>query len=703
MSTSPKISVLMPSLNVAPYIRRCMDSVLGQSLRDLEILCIDARSDDGTLEILRDYEARDPRVRVIVSEQRSYGHQMNLGLDAARGEYIGVVETDDWADRNMFEVLYTRAREHDADLVKGNYSLYYSSRTPADTPAENLAGCPYGRVFCPRQEPSVFWTAPSIWSGIYRRSLLAEAGIRFNETPGASYQDTSFFLMVLTAAERALLLNEYFLHYRQDNENASRHSRGKLYCVCDEIRFYRDYLDRQPLPPETKRRLGQVLMKKTLLTYRWNYDRLQPTDQWPFLRVMYDELDGMRSQGLLDRSCYSEGEWADLDELLSGPVRFYQRTCKKYDARPRDRALLPAVTVRANRQADPAVSIIIPAYNGADTLAACVASAAGQSLENIEILCVDDGSRDDTLSLMEGMAERDGRISVLHQTNQGLSSARNAGMEAARGRYRLFLDADDALRSDACEKLYAAAEAMELDLLYFDGESRYESEALRRRFPYYEHSYEYDLALQAPLSGRDYFCRAKEDEKYRVAVPLAFYSRAYLTQIGARFAEGLLHEDHLFSFHCIMNARRVWHSGEKFYIRSVHEGSIVTGPKTPQHVYGFLQSILGIAEEGRRLGLFLDSDLDRHISSELGYLRASLQEAYKALPNPAPCREKLTEAELLLLDTVMSERNLAELRRSRSYRLARGLSWPLRKGRAFLRSLRTRGLGGTLRRLFGGP
>lgn len=102
----PKVSVLIPSLNVAPYIEECLQSVINQSLKDIEIICIDANSTDGTLEILKDYAKKDSRIKLIVSEKKSYGYQMNLGLKAARGEYIGIVESDDYIKPLMFERLY---------------------------------------------------------------------------------------------------------------------------------------------------------------------------------------------------------------------------------------------------------------------------------------------------------------------------------------------------------------------------------------------------------------------------------------------------------------------------------------------------------------------------------------------------------------------------------------------------------------------
>ena len=108
----PKITVIMPSLNVASYMRQCLRSVLEQTLEDIEVVAVDAGSTDGTLEILQEYVAADRRISVIQSDKRSYGYQVNVGLEAAQGEYISIVETDDRIADDMYEMLYAVARDH---------------------------------------------------------------------------------------------------------------------------------------------------------------------------------------------------------------------------------------------------------------------------------------------------------------------------------------------------------------------------------------------------------------------------------------------------------------------------------------------------------------------------------------------------------------------------------------------------------------
>ena len=121
-----KITVIMPSLNVAPYIEKCIQSVVNQTLQDIEILCIDAGSTDGTLEILEQFKREDSRIRIIHSDKKSYGGQVNMGIDMAKGKYIGIVETDDFIASDMYEKLYDIAESHNLDYAKGTYDNFIS-------------------------------------------------------------------------------------------------------------------------------------------------------------------------------------------------------------------------------------------------------------------------------------------------------------------------------------------------------------------------------------------------------------------------------------------------------------------------------------------------------------------------------------------------------------------------------------------------
>ena len=115
---NPIISVLIPSLNSEDYINRCLESVVNQTLRNIEIICIDAGSTDKTLEILEDYAKKDSRIKIAISSKRSYGYQMNLGLNLANGQYIAIVESDDFIAEDMYEELYSLTNDGTIDVVK---------------------------------------------------------------------------------------------------------------------------------------------------------------------------------------------------------------------------------------------------------------------------------------------------------------------------------------------------------------------------------------------------------------------------------------------------------------------------------------------------------------------------------------------------------------------------------------------------------
>ena len=119
-----KVSVIMPSLNVVKYIEKCMNSVVNQSLKDIEIIVIDAGSTDGTEKIIQTYAKQDSRIRLVHSDKKSYGYQINLGLSIAIGEYVGIVEPDDWIEPDAYEVLYQYACKYSADYVRGVTQLY---------------------------------------------------------------------------------------------------------------------------------------------------------------------------------------------------------------------------------------------------------------------------------------------------------------------------------------------------------------------------------------------------------------------------------------------------------------------------------------------------------------------------------------------------------------------------------------------------
>lgn len=219
-----KISIIMPSLNVVEYIDECIKSVLNQTLTDIEILCVDAGSEDGTWEKLEQYASNDVRVKLIRSERKSYGYQMNLGIKAAKGEYIGIVETDDWVTPDMFQKLYTLTKDTDVDFVKSGYKCFFDKNDKRYCAEQkNFALFKVREKVIDLKEQEEFRLADinHIWSGIYRRSFLVDKGLWFNETEGASFQDTSFSVLVGMLADKCIYTSGSYYYYRTDRPESS--------------------------------------------------------------------------------------------------------------------------------------------------------------------------------------------------------------------------------------------------------------------------------------------------------------------------------------------------------------------------------------------------------------------------------------------------------------------------------------------------
>ena len=240
----PKVSIVVPIYNVKKYIKQCIDSILNQTLTDIEIICIDDGSDDGCEKILDEYSRADSRIKVVHKKNSGYGHSMNIGFDIATGEYIGIVESDDYIESDMYEKLYNKAVTTGVDLVKSSYYRVYTSR-------KNMLNKVYCR--CPYLEQNkngyyklLKMETPQVvsllgnkemWTGIYKREFINDYNIRYNETAGASYQDVGFWGQILLYASSCAILSEAFYNYRVDNPNSSMKSTQKIGCINDEYNF----------------------------------------------------------------------------------------------------------------------------------------------------------------------------------------------------------------------------------------------------------------------------------------------------------------------------------------------------------------------------------------------------------------------------------------------------------------------------------
>jgi len=230
----PKVSIVIPSLNSAAYYRECLTSIVSQTLTDIEIICVDAGSTDETLDILQEFALRDSRIKIVHSGKKSYGYQVNLGFNMANGEYLGILESDDYVDINMMKRLYEIALRENLDFIKSDMYTFTRNGNSQIDKLEPLTKKYdiYGRVLDASADPSLLELRMNNCVGIYRKKFLQENNIRHTETQGASFQDNGFWFRVFVMAKRVYFLDEAFYHIRRDNLNSSVKSKGKVYCEC---------------------------------------------------------------------------------------------------------------------------------------------------------------------------------------------------------------------------------------------------------------------------------------------------------------------------------------------------------------------------------------------------------------------------------------------------------------------------------------
>ena len=257
-----KVTVLLPSLNVAGFIEECLISVTGQTLKELEILCIDAGSTDGTLEILESYAKKDKRIRVLHSDRKSYGYQINRGMDMALGEYLGIVETDDYIAENMYEELYRAASENDLDFAKAGFDVFVTpgkgERYQLMIPAADCGQVISSEYFMKREISNDIY----IWNGIYKLSFLREHGIRLNESPGAAFQDCGFRYQVEINLGRGMFLDQSFYRYRRDNGFSSTYNPDCVKYNLAECRYLRKWMEENGI---WRRKVRSFVARETVM------------------------------------------------------------------------------------------------------------------------------------------------------------------------------------------------------------------------------------------------------------------------------------------------------------------------------------------------------------------------------------------------------------------------------------------------------
>lgn len=206
-----KVSIIMPVFNGSEYLERSIMSVMKQTLKDIEIICVDDGSKDDSLAVLRDFESRYDCIRVLVQENQGSGKARNYGIDEARGEYIGFIDADDeFVDSDSLKLLYDAAVKNDADIVSGNLKKLTRDRVMVDNP-----NCRQNNYYCFDEDcvisPEEYGVPWAFYKNIFRTSFLNDNGIRFRDLIRG--QDPVFMAEALANVDRVYGVRTDFYAY----------------------------------------------------------------------------------------------------------------------------------------------------------------------------------------------------------------------------------------------------------------------------------------------------------------------------------------------------------------------------------------------------------------------------------------------------------------------------------------------------------
>ena len=723
MKNNIKVSVIIPVYNVELYLRECIDSVLSQTLKDIEVICVDDGSTDKSLEILKEYEQKDSRVIILTHENKYAGVARNNGIKVARGKYLVFLDSDDFFEPELLETQYNQCEKHGADIGLCAADQYNQATgkfiaTSWFLPERYTTIQPFNRDTWPEKIFQASTLAP--WNKMFSADFVRKHSLEFQALPRAN--DVYFTMVSLALAEKIVSVNKVLVHYRVGmTGNLQAANQKTPLAFCDALYAVKQRLDAEGIFDKVRisfasNAISQVLYNLNKLKDSSAYDILMDS----LLDKYLDEFaitQGI-NEGVLDKQ-FSKDLMAKVEDARCPVLKYPENT-------------------EIPTQKNPCISVIIPVYNVENYLKECLDSIINQTLRQIEIICIDDGSTDSSPSILDEYAKQDERIRVIHQKNQGLSTSRNNGFKIATGEFVYMIDSDDYLELDALEKMYNLCKANRLDILFFDLVSFYDETGdiypskLKRE------------SCPNVYDGVSFLAYQRSKRAHITSACLIMLSRSFIEEHNFQFYPGIIHEDELFCFQILMEARRVTFVNWKFYHRRIRANSITTTTKSARNAIGYFISM----QEMLRYGLKANwsKEKEEQIMRSFNGMKFSTKQIYDQIsdeekkklvfdnafsrmifeklvmdvpakpaapiivektpataPAPAPEQSKAPERspaeQMLTLRVKMLEAEINNILSSATYKSGRIITWLPRKIRGFINCLKEHGFLYTCERL----
>ncbi len=587
MGLTPKVSIIIPVYNSEDYLRECIDSVLCQEEKRIELICIDDGSSDGSGKILEEYAAKDERVSVIVQKNQGLSATRNKGTSVAKGDYIQFLDSDDKLHEAAIKTLLDQAEEMNLDVLYFEGDTFFEEGFSDHKKYERYNGMYRAKDMMPQDVMSgneLFAKLNEIKSyrssacmQFIRREFLLNCGVTFRE--GIYYEDNIFTLKTMTKAQRVAYCDQpLYLRRIRDNSivtSAKTYSHYRSYVIA--FAEMSQYALGGNLPkgvmPGIKVQLKSLIDHATAV-YRElsEEDRLQAQGQYAEAEVLnlYADFGNVFDGIALQRTDKNRAVWL-LAYVISktkkvlfllkteGFASTAQKVLKKlkeiasrgkvseYRASPRFESFKKAVW---KEEGTPFVSVILPVYNGENYLQRTVKSLQEQTLKNAEFIFVDDGSTDRSVEILLNASKSDARIQVIRQENTNAGAARNRGLEHAKGEYVIFLDSDDTFDPDLLALAYDRAVSADAQVVMFDADVFMVRDNSRKAPVWMQQTKHLPAHV---FAGKD-----AAEHLFQMLNPWTkLYKREYILSEGFRFQSQYSTNDAYFSIVALACAKRI--------------------------------------------------------------------------------------------------------------------------------------------------
>lgn len=457
----PAISVIIPVFNVEKYLGNALESLMYQTFKDIEIICVDDGSTDCSGEICERFARTDRRISVIRQENQGAGGARNTGMAAATGKYIAFMDGDDWLHPNFLEVLYCLCEDNGCEIAQCGFDMVWSEegiREAEHCDAVIVTGTDMAyRNFLPHDG----WRNILVPNKLFRRECLEK--LKF--PCGKWHEDEYFTYKAFWHAARIAVTECPLYYYRQHSEStmgtgfAVDKMTDKIEALEGKEAFFKEkdgelyVLANRELEFHLKHYLGAI---------QKHLPEREDIKTW-----LQEKLKVVSSViKMPDSESMGKKEWNQLrlNRMQDGVFQHFVLN-KQYN---RSSIFKPGIVKEKSETKNPKVSVCIPVYNVGACLGNCLESVINQSVKDIEIICVDDGSSDNSLAVLEAYADGDSRIRIIrHGKNLGTLVSRKDAVMAARGKYIMFADGDDELFPNACETAFRLIDRNHTDVAEF--------------------------------------------------------------------------------------------------------------------------------------------------------------------------------------------------------------------------------------------